>query len=214
MVAREYCSPQLFSMLCQMACSVANAMGLQRIPGGSASSYFPHSTERASLFWTLYILDKQRVFMSGVPCDLYLFDSDVRLLEQESGYTLPHYRTALIHVMSIWEDIHISLYSSRIRRERTSQVDHQVSRLNKRLDAWAHQHKDLLNDALVLGSFSPYLGQELKYVFHVAKILVYRCSNTETNKERRMANASSALGIINDMHNPTPSLRGAALLRR
>ena len=197
-----------------MACIVAKNMGLQRIPGDSISSYSPQDNERANLFWTLYVMDKERAFMSGIPCEIYLFDCDVRLSEQESGYTLSHYRVALIHMMSLWEEIHIALYSSRVGRERISQTDNKVSRLNSRLTAWAYQHVELLNESGSNGPWFPYLRQELKYLFHVAQILIHRCGSTDLSKQRRMANARAALGIIKEIHGAAPCLRGAALLRR
>ena len=217
MVAREYWNSHLFSRLCQKACSIAKSMGFQRIrPGNSDPTHSTIDAERASLFWTLYVMDKERSFMSGIPPDLYLFDSDARLGAQDTGgYTLAHYRVARIHMMSLWEEVHISLYSSRVRREKTPQIDNTISKLNSRLTAWAYQHVDLLNESVPPdGPWFPYLRQELKYVFHVAQILIHRCSTSNVSKQCRMAHSRAALNIIKDIHGAAPSLRGAALLRR
>ena len=214
MVAREYWNGKLFARICQMACNIAKHMGLQRISGSPTSDPSSEDKEKADLFWTLYIMDKERAFMSGIPPDIYLFDTDVRLSGQESGYTLPHYRVALIHMMSLWEDIHMSLYSSRVGRERASQVDTKVSKLNTRLSAWATRHIQLLDNAANDSPWFPYLSLELRYVFHVAQILTHRCGSSNESKQRRIIHARAALSIIKYTYDAAPSLRNAALLRR
>ena len=40
-------------------------------------------------------MDKERVFMTGQPCDLYIFDTDVQLLEYDVECTPQHYAIAL-----------------------------------------------------------------------------------------------------------------------
>ena len=191
-----------------MACTVAKNMGLQRI------SDAPQDTERANVFWTLYIMDKERTFMSGIPCEIYLFDSDIRLSEQGIGSTVPRYQIALIHMMSLWEEIHIVLYSSRIGRESISRNDDKVLKLHTRLAAWGYKYADLLSNSQKNGPLFPYLRQELKYVFHVSQILVHRCGNSETSRQRSMSSARAALKILKEIHGTSLTLRGAALLRR
>ena len=48
-----------------MACLVVKSIGLQRIPSNSKGAMTEEDTERTELFWALYVMDKERVFMIG-----------------------------------------------------------------------------------------------------------------------------------------------------
>ena len=215
MVAREYCESQVFERLCQMACRVAKSMGLHRLPNGSKIALCDIDTERNNLFWALYVMDKERAFMTGQSCDLYFFDTDLQLLEGEPGCTLQHYSVAHYHMISIWEELYISLYSSRAARKGLSYRLNQVSRLSSLFRNWGYQYKVLLNAPLAaetstLGCFQ----LELKYCFHVGQILIYRCGCEETNQQQRINSVYAALSMIKDIHGSSSSLGKIALLGR
>ena len=215
MVACEHCEGQVFERLCQMACHVIKNMGLQSLPHGSKKALSEMDAERTNLFWTVFIMDKERVFMTGQPCNIYVFDSDVQLLRREPGLTLQHYTTALFHMMCLWEDIYISLYSSKAFRKGQSYRHSQISRLNSLFRTWGYQHKNLLNiPTSPVASIKDHIQLELKYSFHVGQILVHRCGSGDSSKQQRISSEYAALNIIKDVHGASPSVGSAALLGR
>lgn len=215
MVAREYCETQIFERLCHMACFVAKSMGLQRLPTDSKGAMTEKDPERTELFWALYVMDKERVFMTGQPCDLYLFDTDMQLLEGEPDCTLPHYTVAHNHMMSLWEEIYISLYSSAARRKESSHRSNQVTRLSSLFRNWGYKYRILLNTPLAADASTIDCFQlELKYSFHVGQILIHRCSREEDSKQQRISSVYSALNIIKNIHEASTSIGNVALLGR
>ena len=215
MVAREYCESQVFERLCHMACLVAKSMGLHRLPSDMKGGMTEGDPERTELFWALYVMDKERAFMTGQPCDLYFFDTDMQLLECDPDCTLQHYTVAHNHLMSLWEEIYISLYSSGARRKGLSNRFNQVTRLTGLFRNWGYKYKDLLNAALTTDTSTKDCFQlELKYCFHVGHILIHRCGREEASKQQRISSTYSALGIITNVHRANSSLGNVALLGR
>lgn len=215
MVAREYCENQVFERLCHMTCLVAKSMGLHQLPRNSKGAMTETDAERTELFWALYGMDKERVFMTGQPCDFYFFDTDMQLLECEPEGTLQHYALAQTHMMSLWEEIYISLYSSGARRKGSEHRLKQVTKLTGLFRNWVHKYKVLLTAPLVGDASTRECFQlELKYCFHVGQILFNRCGREEVNRQQRMNSAYSALNIIKDIHEGSANLGNVALLGR
>ena len=215
MVAREYCESQVFERLCHMACLVAKNMGLHRLPRNSNGATSEEDAERTELFWALYVLDKERVFMTGQPCDIYFFETDMQLLECDIKCTPQHYTVAHNHLMSLWEEIHISLYSSGARRKGSSHLFKQVTKLSKLFRNWGCKYKVLLKTpSSVEASAKDCYRSELKYCFHVGQILIHRCGHEETSKQQRINSVYSALNIIKDIHESSSNISKVALLGR
>lgn len=197
-----------------MACCVVKFMGLQQ-SHGLRSGTPDIDAERRNIFWALYSMDKQRVFMTGQPCDIYLFDSDIQLRHSESGPATQHFTLAYIHMMSLWEDIYMSLYSSRAARNGIPHRHSQVLRLSNRFQNWGTQHNQLLSKPVAEKvSAITNLRLELRYCFHVGHILIHRCHSQDSSRQQRINSARAALNIINELRAASPSISSVAVLGR
>ena len=218
MVAREYWEIHVFEQLCHMACHVAKSMGLQRLPSHHVD--VPTATDtselRNRLFWTLYIMDKERAFMTGVPCDLYFFDSDIQLHEPEqTDVSLESYAVAHNHIMSLWEDTYVSLYSSRAVRSESWMRSQQVARLHDAFRSWGFKYKHFLGASLEAGeNIKECFQTELKYCFHVGQILVHQCATDEKSREQRLNSMYCSLNLIQEVYTKSNSFPHVALLGR
>ena len=160
-------------------------------------------------------MDKERVFMTGQPCDLYFFDTDIQLLECDIECTPQHFTVAHNHLMSLWEEIYISLYSSGARRKGSSYRFNQVTKLSELFRNWVRKYKVLLKTPLTVeASTKDCFRLELKYCFHVGQILIHRCGREETSKQQRINSIYSALNIIKEIHESSSSISNVALLGR
>ena len=215
MVAREYWESHVFDLVCHLACHVAKSMGLQRRPANHADLSPEVHELRSQLFWLLYVMDKERAFMTGGPCDLYFFESDMQLHEEETGISMQHYATAHYHIMSLWEEVYVHLYSSRAMRTESSQRSQQVSRLHSLFRNWGFKYKALLKAHLGPEEFTKDCFQlELKYCFHVGQILIHHCGREEANKEQCLNSMYFALNLIQEVDRKRFSLAHFALLGR
>ncbi|KAH8690302.1 fungal-specific transcription factor domain-containing protein [Talaromyces proteolyticus] len=204
LVARVCYGCSVFERVCQMACQVARSIGLNRGQRPSAASW-DQMCHQERLFWAIYMLDKQRVFLNGQPCDLYLFDSDLQLAHCSENATY-HQRlnAAHVHMMTIWEEIFIALYSCRGARASYSHRNHQADKLRNCINEWGIQHHDLLREGgpttgSLLGSDS--LQIELKYGYHVTQVLINRCDVLEANQGRTITHARTALQLLTSLNN-------------
>ncbi|KAF7714529.1 Fungal Zn(2)-Cys(6) binuclear cluster domain-containing protein [Penicillium ucsense] len=77
LVAREYHESHVFNQICHLACNLLKSM--PDPPRGSTahSQLGPMDKERRDLYWTLFVLDKQRTCVTGHPFDLHFYNSDV-----------------------------------------------------------------------------------------------------------------------------------------
>ena len=215
MVAREYCESQVFERLCHMACLVAKSIGLHRLSSNLKGAMTREDTERTELFWALYVMDKERVFMTGQPCDFYIFDTDVQLLDWDVECTPQHYTMAHNHLMSLWEEIYISMYSSGAMRKGSLHRSSKVTKLSNLFRNWECKYEVLFTAPLAVEDFTKYcLQTELKYCFSVGQVLIHRCGRDETSKQQRIDSVYSALNIIKDIHGTSSSLGKVALLGR
>ena len=215
MIAREYCESEVFERLCHLACLVAKSIGLHRLPSNSKGAMTQEDIERTELFWTLYVLDKERVFLTGQPCDFYIFDTNVPLLECDVECTPQHYTMAHNHLMSLWEEIYISLYSSGAMRKGPLHRFSKVTKLSNLFRKWECKYKVLFTAPLGVEDLTKYCLQvELKYCFDVGQILIHRCGRDETSKQQRVDSVYSALNIIRDIHETSSSLGKVALSGR
>lgn len=197
-----------------MSCHIVRFMGLQQYHG-LKTDLSSLQAERRNLFWMLYAMDKQRVYLTGQPCDLYLFDSDMQQLKCDGPTPIQKFFLAHVHMMSLWEEVYISLYSLRASRKGASYRQEQVMRLSSLLRNWGFQHKQALgNPTQIENSLEASLRRELRYCFHVGQILIHRCHEQESSRQQRVGNARAALHIIKSLYEDNHSISGVAVLGR
>ncbi|OTA88250.1 hypothetical protein M434DRAFT_399084, partial [Hypoxylon sp. CO27-5] len=216
LVARQLYGNIMFERVCHAACQVGRTLGLPRSKC-SENSTDGNSAERERLFRVLYALDKQRVFASGQPCDLYSFDSDLVLTPAfEYDSPIRKLNNAFDHMMEIWEEIYLALYSSRaVASGKAHRVRH-ARRLAQLIDEWYEQHQKLMeatfmDDTAELGN----LQLELKYCYHVTQVLIL-CHDRQNGCTQRQLrdHDRTCLRLMNEVGSlPTNGSRIALLGR-
>jgi hypothetical protein len=199
--------------VCRAACALARTMGLSRSVSGMNEQT---AQTRQRLFWILYALDKQRVFLSGQAPDMYLFDSDFRPPLAEVG-TAPTDRShaASLQLMSLWEDIYLGLYSARAIQSSAEQRRDQVRALDRVCDEWEQQHQVLLKSSSSNNALGVSLMQmEAKYCYHVSKVLINRCDVSADGWQTTRDHALSALRSVTDVVQEPVSPGSCLVLRR
>ncbi|KOC13248.1 C6 transcription factor [Aspergillus flavus AF70] len=197
LVAREFYGSVVFEKVCQAVCQVARSTGLHRAHG-ARSMRWEKMPERERLFWVVYTMDKQRAFLTGQPCDLYLFDSDIQLRSCGERAPFPlRLNAAYVHMMTIWEQIFINLYSSRAVFAGAADRSRQVQQLWGSLNEWNIKYHALLSSPILekMADLAP-MQLELKYCFMVSQVLVHRCDRNARSQQRYRDPARSALKLI------------------
>jgi hypothetical protein len=171
---------------------------------------------RQRLFWALYYLDKQRVFLSGQSCDLYLFDSDFQSYGGNNKVTpVFQLQSATVQMMTIWEEIYLCLYSSRAARFGAAHRQDQIREILQLYDAFSQQQKELLSQSSAILSQELSLMQlELLYSYHVGRILVYRCDSSEQGRQESRKHSVLALKAISNAFNAPATAHTCAVLSR
>ena len=161
-------------------------------------------------------MDKQRSFISGEPFDLHFYDSDARLLSNSKPESLAqHCQKAHIHMMAIWEQIYIYLYSLRAYRKSQARRQQDVMSLDRFTRRWYSHYGSLLSTSPSdeISIIDLWLI-ELKYTFHVGQVLIHRCSRQESSQQLTSVNSRAALRIIRDVFRSKHSLGSVLLLSR
>lgn len=227
LVAQEFYGNNLFEKVLQTACQVGRMLGLH-LSKAHDSIHVPDesSGERERVFRVLYGMDKQRAFLTGGPCDLYHFDSDLELWQSvdtkpnEVNSPSRKLLAAFDDMMMIWEEIYLKLYSTRAIAAGASYASSQVAGLKDLLAKWHEHHPGVLETAM---SHPPVGGHdvddlvsiqfELRYCYHVTQVLVLRCERSEDERAQMQMrhHARTSLQLIVEMSNigdgtqPTPS---------
>ncbi|KAK6084703.1 hypothetical protein SCUP515_01199 [Seiridium cupressi] len=198
LVARHLYSIIMFEKVCQAACQVGRNMGLHRSEtrqttlGGNAA-------DRERLFKVLYAMDKQRVFVTGHPCDLYSFDADILFgLCPADESPVGQVQQAFNNMMGIWEDMYLVLYSSRAASAGPAYCARQVQVVSRLVEKWSQRHCELLDPVLL--EQDPALAPaqlELKYCYHIRQVLVLRCDRgNESSRQLLLKHARHCLNLI------------------
>lgn len=192
-MTREFFITAVFEKVCSAACKLARSMGLHRCVGMVNDSALE---ARQRLFWILYTMDKTRVFLSGHSPDLYLFDSDFqpRLSTAQMPVT-SQLRSAAAHMMAVWEEIYIGLYSARAVRLGAEHRLDQVHRLDRQCD----ECLPLISSQLSRDPGLRLMQLEIRYCYHVSKILIHRCHRMAEEWQKTHEHAVSALQTITDV---------------
>lgn len=214
MVAREYHESKTYDMVCHMACLVAKSIDIHQRNGLNRNAT-KIDQERGNLYWTLFVMDKQRTYISGRPFDIHFYDSDIEVISQETPSADRQCHSAHIHMMSIWEEIYIRLYSLRAFRKGPSYRQRQVAKLDCLTTEWCTRNSDLLakhspEEKLSIKNWLI----ELKYCFHLARILIHRCSDEKISKQIVLDNSRAALREIQCVFNSAHTEGSVALLSR
>jgi hypothetical protein len=219
LVAREYHESCVFDMICHMACDLFKAMDSEQSPMSKVDH--PDFEEWRTLYWTLFVMDKQRTSVNGLPFDLYFYHSDLPLAPEGGTMSLGQQSWMMhMYITTIWEETYISLYSARAARKGYSYRESQITRLDKLARKWHSRALQLFpenpsdnnsdNNLLVEDNWQV----ELNYAYHIAQVLIHSRSDTTQSKEIELKNARAALQIINGVVSQTPTEGSLALLCR
>ncbi|RAO67949.1 uncharacterized protein BHQ10_003961 [Talaromyces amestolkiae] len=206
LVARESYGSMAFEKVCQVASQLVRSTGLNLARRPPPASW-EKMNQPEKLFWAMYMLDKQRVFFNGHPCDLYLFDSDLQLASCRDDATYSErLNAATVHLAAIWEEIFIALYSCRGSRSSNAHRSRQAEMLRNLVNEWGLQHHTVINQlsSLEVPPGSDPLQIELKYTYHATQILINRCDSSEESQQQILFHARSALKIIHLLASAQP----------
>ena len=186
-----------------------------RLQEHSSVAQIPSSqeSERRDLIWALYVVDKQRVFIKGPPCRVYLFECHISLPEGTRADIGQDLRLPYLQLNCLVEEIYTHLYSVRAKRQSSTLQQEVTSRLLKGLDAWSSRFRHMLELPADKDVRKDYiiLGQKLKYMFHVLQILVVRRGVGVINADLCLRNARAALESIRALCTGTGLLNGGLL---
>ncbi|KAI0817874.1 hypothetical protein GGR55DRAFT_694067 [Xylaria sp. FL0064] len=214
LVAEEFYSNGTAERVCQAACQVGRIMGIHRLKDHDQDQ---SADTRGRLFRILYALDKTRVFMTGQPCDLHLFDSDQNIGPDRSrqGYDHP-ISDAFDHLMTIWEEIYLNLYSLWAMRSGMDTRFNQIHFVARSINRFSQTHSKLLSlSSLKVAADSDLLRIELLYGYQVSRILILRCDHDNEQSSTSMRDlARSSLALILKVGKPTLTTARVALLAR
>ncbi|RAL03099.1 uncharacterized protein BO80DRAFT_423101 [Aspergillus ibericus CBS 121593] len=216
MVAREYHESRVFDTVCHATSQTVKSMGLQQHNSSGCASLSTADEERRDLYWAVFVMDKQRTYMAGRPFDLHFYDSDVQLLRTMAGQSLvQHYRTAHVHMMAVWEEIYIYLYSARAFRRGPAYRQSQIAKLDGMTRSWYARNGSLLAQSGP-AEMSALEGWrlELKYAFHIGQVLVHRFSRDQSSQHVALANSRAALRIICEVYHTKQTEASISLLAR
>ncbi|PWY86568.1 hypothetical protein BO94DRAFT_575629 [Aspergillus sclerotioniger CBS 115572] len=214
MVAREYHESRVFDTVCHATSQAVKSMGLQQCNSGNGS-LSTADEERRDLYWAVFVMDKQRTYMAGRPFDLHFYDSDVQLLRTMAGQSLvQHYRTAHVHMMAVWEEIYIYLYSARAFRRGPAYRQSQIAKLDSMTRSWYARNGSLLTQSSSEMSALEGWRIELKYAFHIGQVLVHRFSSDQSSQHVALANSRAALRTICEVFQTKQTEASISLLAR
>ncbi|KAK8011945.1 hypothetical protein PG989_000205 [Apiospora arundinis] len=189
LVSREFYSHNTAQRVCQAACQAGRTFGIHRSKAqlwGERGNSDKSDTIRQRVFQVLYTMDKQRVFMTGLPCDLHMFDSDHRPFTDASG-----------QLANLWEEIYLRLYTSRATRASAEVRARQVQQLNSSLDRFAQKHGNSIPSSSSSTEDIDPANIELVYGFHVSQVLVLRCGRrSEKGQGTMRALARKSLNLV------------------
>ncbi|KAI0468361.1 hypothetical protein F4859DRAFT_524612 [Xylaria cf. heliscus] len=217
LAAQEFYSDATAERVCQAACQVGRLMGIHRSKDRRQSEGEDIADAQGRLFRILYAMDKQRVFMTGQPCDLHLFDSDQYI---GPGHDQPDdnhpISSAFDHLMTIWEEIYLNLYSCRAARASTETRLRKVRFVTGSLDRFAQAHAGLLSPSSATNVEDVDLSHiELQYGYQVSQILLLRCDQDNEQSQSKMRDlARSSLRLILEVRKPPLTTARFALLAR
>ncbi|KAI1121424.1 hypothetical protein F5Y10DRAFT_256372 [Nemania abortiva] len=216
LVGKEFYGNTIFEKACQTACHLARIVGIHRPRTPRTDTQDFEKTDRDRLFRVLYAMDKCRTFLTGHPCDLYLFDSEIQIddnTEAESPSTMLH--CAFDHMMRIWEEIYLTLYSTRASLAGVQVRSQRVSSMSDLAVSWAQRYGGLMDSTSSnLGAELDPRRLELKYCYHITQVLILRCDRRNHIQGQLLDHARTCLRVIASIVNmPVTTVSLASLAR-
>lgn len=200
----------------QVACQVGRAMGIQRRRPLLDIDSAPG--ERIRLYSVLYSVDKQRALTSGHPCDMYLFESDIDLVDCGSAGGDPTFADAFNRLMMIWEEIYLSLYCPRALAFEAGRRRAELSSVQGSFDQWRERYSSLLETTKTdqRDQEAAALGVELRYMHHATEVLILRCGSQHGDDAKRQVceSARKALSLTSCLMGPPTTKACLAALGR
>ncbi|KAJ2995624.1 hypothetical protein NUW58_g1221 [Xylaria curta] len=198
LVGKEFYGNSVFEKACQNACHLARIVGLHQSQSSRKNAQGQERSNQDRLFRVLYTMDKYRTFLTGRPCDLYLFDSELPLnnkaQEEPSSKRL---NSAFDHMMRIWEEIYLGLYSARASLASISTRGQRASNMSNLVTCWAQQYGGVLesSDSSSGLELAP-RRLELKYCYHITQVLILRCDPGSDTQRQVIDHARACLRVI------------------
>ncbi|TAQ91168.1 hypothetical protein B7494_g548 [Chlorociboria aeruginascens] len=216
LVAITHFSYATFEIVFSQACQLAKAIGLHQ-QGHARNDTSPAAIERRNLFWALFIVDKQSLFICNKSSHLPFFDCDAALpLAPVPDYPLHDHFLANIQISCILEEIYRNLYSAEAYRLTEAQHQQRVELLLERLKAWETTHYNVIFNPINSTSTcqKPYFALELKYSVLVAGLLVRRRSKSKTHKQQGLEDDRECLNIIKTLSEARTTIGSFIVLER
>ncbi|KAK5632778.1 hypothetical protein RRF57_008492 [Xylaria bambusicola] len=216
LVGKEFYKSAVFEKALQTACYLARIIGLHRSKTTGSSAPELERGDRDRLFRVLYAMDKCRTFQIGQPCDLYTFDSEIEPDNiQENELPSTRLSSAFSHIMRIWEEIYLNLYSTRASRAGTKARGQRVPAMISLTLSWARRYSDLLGpgDAGFDLQLEP-RRLELNYCYHITHVLILRCDWRNHVRRQMLDHSRASLKIIASAVNMPVTTLGLASLAR
>ncbi|KAJ3577834.1 hypothetical protein NPX13_g2731 [Xylaria arbuscula] len=216
LVGKEFYKSAVFEKASQTACHLARIMGLHRSTTSASGAQGFDKGDRDRLFRVLYAVDKYRTFLIGQPCDLYLFDSELELEINQGNESLSTRLTcAFDHIMRIWEEIYLNLYSTRASHSGAKARAQRATIMSNLALSWAQQYGDLLEpgDSGFELKLQP-RRLELNYCYHITQVLIMRCDWRGHSRRQMLDHSRASLRVIASMINMPVTTPGLASLAR
>ena len=153
----------------------------------------PEEVERQSVLWVLYSVDKQRVFIRGPPCRIYLFECHVQLPRGDD----PRERLISVNLrlVCLVEGIYKHLYSPKASRQEARIRQKIALRLENRLDKLASELENALAPVECSSNVETTMRLQLEYALHVTRLLIHG-KIVGPSEESQLTTARKALGVI------------------
>lgn len=216
MVTREYHQSRVFDTICHVTSQAVKSTGLQLWESTENDNISDLDQERRDLYWVVFGMDKQRTYISGRPLDLHFYDSDVRMFQLMTSQTLAERCwKAHVHMMAVWEEIYIYLYSFQAFRRGPAYRQSQIPKLDSLSRGWYARNGSLFSKTVPAeGSVANFWCIELKYVFHIGQVLVHRFSSDAGSQQVTQSNSRATLTLICDVFNAKQTEASISLLVR
>ena len=211
LVARDSIHYNVFERIFDRVCQLAKQMGLHE-RGVVGTDPTPDDVERQNVLWVLYSVDKQRIFIRGPPCRIYLFECHIQL--PEANDSRQKLVTASLRLTCLVEQVFRHLYSPKAHGNDTRTRQKNVNRLNMRLKNLAHLFEDTSISA-EQGSSVEMLSLQLKYAFYVTELLIHSKAVDEQSKIHRLDTSRKALQVVQKLSSGNSIFNGyVAVLER
>ena len=187
-------------------------MGLHE-RGAVGNNPSPEELERQNVLWVLYSVDKQRVFIRGPPCRIYLFECHIQLPQAEDAKQ--QLVSTNMRLTCLVEEVYRYLYSPKASRQDASVRQKRVHQLKRSLENLAHQSENLLAAAQRGPHSEMTLSLQLQYAFYVTTLLIHSKSMNDQSQKIKLGTARRALQIVQKLSGSSSIFSGyMAVLER